>query len=455
MAKIVKDSHTVGEAGVLLFNQYCNKHKPYIIFREVTKHDFGIDGEIEMTLVNSEGKTEATGEITKIQIKSVNSDNSYIRNESKTKFDFYADKDDIDYWQSHKKHGIDVLLVIVDIRSDIIYLKKIGDLEINSSKAKKKKLPLVFIKAETKVEIGKNDFLEKFGKSFKPRINYNVEEELLFNCLKVKKYPRIIYLSVSKFTNKKEVFKNIDGSDAPHFVMKGNLIFTFEEIKAKNWGIFYDDIIDKEFKSELISYQKITESLEYTNIFLELIYEHIKYDMNSKRMYFSKEYHKFYFTLPQDKEFLEVKTKTRKRDSDSIKKVVQYYEYGKYKFYRHHAVELKIKFIEDGIYLIVNPKYYFTKDRREPLEPEQITKFTNYLTSREYNIEYTNQLHFWKTFLFSGSNEWKLYVNEKMDIVIGEYEVFNVPFGIFMDIKVENKSEMDDEQLENKQITLF
>ena len=58
MGKIVRDSHRVGEAGVLLFHKYCNDHKPFIIFREVTKHDFGIDGELEITQKNEQAKID-------------------------------------------------------------------------------------------------------------------------------------------------------------------------------------------------------------------------------------------------------------------------------------------------------------------------------------------------------------------------------------------------------------
>jgi hypothetical protein len=49
MAKEIKNTHISGEAGVIAFASCCNKHQPCIVFREVVKNDFGVDGEIELT----------------------------------------------------------------------------------------------------------------------------------------------------------------------------------------------------------------------------------------------------------------------------------------------------------------------------------------------------------------------------------------------------------------------
>ena len=118
MAKVVRGTHIIGERGVNAFADYCNRHKPYIIFREVTKNDFGIDAEVELTAVNEDGKIEPTGEILKVQIKSTEQDASYIKKEKPDRFSFYASQDDIDYWKKYRKYGINVLLVIFDGRNE-------------------------------------------------------------------------------------------------------------------------------------------------------------------------------------------------------------------------------------------------------------------------------------------------------------------------------------------------
>jgi hypothetical protein len=434
MSKIVKDSYKTGEAGVILFNQYCNQHNPFIIFREVTKHDFGIDGELELTRKNEDGKIEATAEILKVQIKSVNSANSYMKNENDQKFDFYADPDDLEYWLKHQKYNLQVLLIIIDLRTDSIYVKKITDLEIYSSQKKGRKLPIQFNKIQNKLEFSKNNFVEHFSASFKSRIDFDTEETLITNSLLVKRYPRVLYVYKSKLKKKKEIFEKITSNDAPHFVIKSNNVYLFREITRQECPVFYREVLTED-KSEAIHFTKIIEDIDLTNIFLELFHEHLKHDLYQKLLNFSKDYHRFYFRLKDTDDILEVSTRTRKRDDETSKKVVTNYKYGKIEFFRHYAVELKIKIIDESIWIIVNPKYLFTKDRKETLPPKQITKFTNYLTAREYNNEYANHLHFWKTYLFKGAQEWVIFANEKTNIIIGDYNQIQVPFGIARDVK--------------------
>ncbi len=115
MSKIVLNTHIRGEAGVIKFASYCNNHQPYIIFREVLKSDFGIDGEIELTRVNEDRKIEPVGESLKVQIKTSGTDNSYIRNDKPLSFEFFPRKEDIEYWEKYKNNGIEVLLVIYDL----------------------------------------------------------------------------------------------------------------------------------------------------------------------------------------------------------------------------------------------------------------------------------------------------------------------------------------------------
>jgi hypothetical protein len=61
MSKIIQESHITGDKGVAAFRSYCANHTPFILWRPETVNDFGIDGEVELTSRNSNGKLEATG----------------------------------------------------------------------------------------------------------------------------------------------------------------------------------------------------------------------------------------------------------------------------------------------------------------------------------------------------------------------------------------------------------
>ena len=121
MSKIISESHITGDKGVAAFHSYCANHSPFILWRPETVNDFGIDGEVELTAKNSNGKLEATGDILKIQIKSTTK-GSYIHKESDTSFEFKPREEDVEYWNKHK---LDVVLVRFDDRTNKLYGKKI------------------------------------------------------------------------------------------------------------------------------------------------------------------------------------------------------------------------------------------------------------------------------------------------------------------------------------------
>ncbi len=448
MVKIVKDSHATGEQGVVLFSQYCAEHKPMILFKEVLKHDFGIDGELELTRKTQDGKVEACAEILKVQIKSVNSDNSYIQNESKNSFDYYATKDDLDYWLKYEKHGMPVLLVIVDLRTRLLYAKRIAKLETFGSK--KKKLPIRFDKLENQLVPGKNDFPQKFSTDFRTRINFDTSETLLTNALQVKKFPKLLYKNISNFETKKEIFAEITGDDAPHFALKGTEIYSFREIAGADCDTFIKKVV-KENKNEPIPFKNILESLDLTNIYLELFYTHLKHELKSRGLSYSKDYKRYYFPLPEGKEGKTITIRTRKKHAQKEKKVVTKHTYTKTSFYRHYALEFKVKIFEGSPQLIINPKYLFTSDGRKTLPPRKITKYTNFLTAREYNNVYADLLHLWKDFLFKGADELKLFASNESPILISDFTAITVPFGIALDKRSRDKKKLENN---NEQMTI-
>jgi hypothetical protein len=141
--------------------------------------------------------------------------------------------------------------------------------------------------------------------------------------------------------------------------------------------------------------------------------------------------------LPNEEEFV-VTVTTRKRRFETQKKVVKKYNYGKYTFYRHLAIEFNYEFQDESIFLILTPKYLFTEDGKKTLEPKLITRFTNYLTAREYNNHFCDWLHFWWCYFTKDGNEWVLFEyaaqdNKATRITLNPYFEIEVGFGIALD----------------------
>jgi hypothetical protein len=435
MTKYVNPTHIIGERGVIRFNDYCNRHIPYIIFREVTKHDFGIDGELEIVKNNENEKPIATGEILKVQIKSTNSDDSYIRNETEKSFNFFAKKEDVEYW---KKYKLGVLLVIYDNKTDTLYCKKVNDQDLYL--AEKKHHSIIFSKEDNKLEFGKNDFIQRFSSDFKSRINYDAKETLSTNLLQFSALPKQMFVYSTSFTNKKTVYEAIEADNAPYFVLYNQRLYTFESLKLYHKD-FYAQITNND-PGEYYTLSQIIADKDLKNHFVEVLNVYIKKLLSDKRMRYSRDYKRFYFRKPNNNENLVVTYRTKKQKRSMDKEVVKYFEYGKDKFYRHWALELKLIFIDNRFYLQLNPKYYFTFDGKETLRPEKITEYTNYLTSRERNAAVLNQIHFYLDYLSGGESTIDIWNFHGVEIKLKSAPIqFMASFGIPLDIQPKDKKE--------------
>lgn len=464
MGKTVRQTHITGEAGVIKFAAYCNQHKPYIFFREVLKSDFGIDGEIELTRVNEDRKIEPLGEVMKVQIKTVNSDSSYIRNERSESFEFFPRKEDVEYWEKYKKNGLEVLLVIYDQRVDQLYCKKVIDTDlfiakqnISASRKKKTSSAVSFHKKDHLLEFGKHNFAEQYSASFKTRVLFGVKEVLQANYLNYKNHPKQMYVYESKYKNKKEIYEHIEQNEAPVFVIYNSLIYTACEIDSFYSG--FKTKVLKDAASKFISYNEILEDRPLRNHYVELLNEYLKGLLKSKRLAYQKEYRRFYFFLPRDQEGVTIPAITRKLGQATEKEAVKKFTYGELTFFRHLALETKHYWIGKEPVLLIQPKYLFTNDGRTTLSPKAITKFTNYLTSREFNNAYCDWLYFWWIYLSDGeelvtytdpavanvtSVQKKSFYTKHIRIVLGRFQEFEIDFGIPMDKKNRRKAGLPD-----------
>jgi hypothetical protein len=95
-------------------------HEMKCIFREITKDDFGIDGEIEIVIPKSDGKGyEATGGIIKVQAKS---GMSYVRGDSETSFYSPVKQEDLELWY---KANFPTIYIVYHPDDDRLYWKEI------------------------------------------------------------------------------------------------------------------------------------------------------------------------------------------------------------------------------------------------------------------------------------------------------------------------------------------
>lgn len=421
MSKYINETHIVGERGANVFADYCNRHKPYLIWRETTKNDFGIDGEVEITGQNSEGKRIAVGEIIKIQIKST-SKGSYIHNESDKSFDFLAKDNDIDYWTSF---NLSVVLIIYDDRSSKLYAKKIDESDLILSRKHQK---ITFDKKTNALKVGKDNFLEKFSNSLKKRINYEVKEKIESNLFQLK-VPHFIFHYKTNLKSKKEIFQRVGYQECPLFVLRSDNIYTLGTIK---YYPRFKEIIEESDENQKYFKDFIIDA-ENRNCVSELIYLHIKDYLYSKGISYNRKYNRYYFRMgePEEDRKEEYISKTGKTISRTV---VSFKKYKVLQFYRHLAFSIKVLYLEDGMFVIIDPQNLYTSDGKIPLTDKKlITGLTNYIKQKEFNPQVLNHLYFFFSYLSSKKPYVSIFDRNGMIISLKSPKYFEVNYGIPLD----------------------
>jgi len=365
--------HIIGERGVVEFARYCNRHIPYIIFRETTKSDFGIDGEVELVVKNAEGQLQPTGELIKVQLKSTNSAHSYMGRETDESFEFNARQDDVEYWLAHENK---VLLVVYDARTDILYCRQVTSVDVGTVK---KKYPILFDKVANRLDLSQNDFLTRFSSSVRTRVNFDASEMLTSNLFKLQPAPSFLYSYRAKYTNKKEIYDLLQQDEVPPFHIEKGIIYTFHDIDHPAWNKFKNAVIEEALTTYTRHQYFRGPQLRKTAV--QLLNIHIKQFMWDRKLRYNRDYKRFYFAKPREGDKQSIQYTTRNGQQET-RTVVANYTYGKQSFYRHFAFEYNWLFDEQEVYLVLQPQYLFTTDGTQMLSPDRITKLTNYLTAR-------------------------------------------------------------------------
>lgn len=445
MAKFVNDTHILGEEGVNAFATYCNKHKPYIIWREETKNDFGIDGEIELTKMNENGKIEATGEIIKIQLKSTTG--GYIGKDTENEFNFIAKKEDVEYWSKHK---CQVVLIVYFPKGEKLFAKKIENLDLASSK---KSLPIKFSKSLNILETYESDFVLKFSKDFKERVDFSKNELLLSNIFKVH-LPKFIHSYPSNLRKQSDLKDKIGYNEQPDFVLKDKLIYLFNKMEL--FQNFYTLAIatETDIKPKQIYLKEFIKDTTNKRTLIELINKTFRNFCFSRYVGFNKDFNRYYFKIDKDSVIRqETYVPVSGKRSKATRAVVQYYEYGNLNFFKHFAFETSFFFSDLELFVAINPKYLFTKDRNHVIDdPADITKLTNFLTARERNEQYMNHVHFIFSFFAKNNANITIASYQTETISLSKNLSFTVPFGIPIDNR---RSIIENTTTENPLPTLF
>jgi hypothetical protein len=162
-------------------------HEMKCIFREITKDDYGLDGEIEVVRPRADGKGhETTGGIIKVQAKS---GESHVKQDTESSFITPIEKADLEGWYNAP---YPVFFIVYHPRDDKLYWKEIKSYVLSQGAIFKAPLHVRFDKATDVFDSKCLDKVTAAARVSPPRISQEQREKLYSNLLLVKAMPKTI-----------------------------------------------------------------------------------------------------------------------------------------------------------------------------------------------------------------------------------------------------------------------
>lgn len=384
-------------------------HDMNCIYREITKDDFGIDGEIEIVVPNDNGVGyRVTGGILKFQSKS---GMSYVVEDTLTSFSSPIKKDDLESWY---KSDFPVLYIVYHPKDDKLYWKEVRSYVKNTPDIFSLPHKIRFNKSTDEFKSSCFQSLSTLANISSLRITFVEKEKLFANLLEVKRLPWV-WFSPTKFGYENQIWRKIRqrGNDnPPPFLIISGRLYTFSNLEdsssvlrrycyASKARRFYG--IENWWKDD-------DQRRDYVYLLNQLLGVQlakcgVEYNKHFKRNYFPRQ-------NEVDEEFKHAWYNVRTNRQAPERITAKMYKYGYDIFWRHLAANLRFKLIGDTWYLQVIPKYYFTEDGSIPYDKDKVGSYTTQIKSMENNQHVLNHILFWADVL-----SWPTKRSENKDMI--------------------------------------
>ncbi len=363
-------------------------HEMQCLFREITKDDFGIDGEIEVVAPRADGKgLEATGGIIKVQSKS---GSSYVKQDTGSAFSTPVTKDDLAFWYNATYPVIFIVYHPVD---DKLYWKDVRSYVRATQNVWQPPFKIAFDKSRDEFTSASYEAVRDLANVSPARVSLDQKERLFSNLLLVKRMPPLVTSAATRIKDYSELRNQVSGFLPPFCIVEGRL-YTLSDLRQEQCVLreycelsHIDDVrTDAWTKDE-------ARRRDYVFLINQLLGIHLRrcglrYNPHFERNYFPRQ-------DATETVFRQDWFNVRTGRAAPRRIIAKYYSYGVDQFWRHLAVKLSFRLIESSWYLQVLPKYFYTVDGEQPYDREKIGPYTTKLKAMERNIHVLNHVLFW------------------------------------------------------------
>lgn len=230
----------------------------------------------------------------------------------------------------------------------------------------------------------------------KPTLITEIKEELLSNLFLVKKYPETIFASPTNIKYHREVYEKLGPKvkEIP-FLPKNRKLYTFDNLKSPI-SSFLPIISRDEVIEEKVS-DWIQDNVKRNDLMYLFNYGLRKY-CESRDLYYDEKHRRFVCLLKDGRTNLfSWRPKTRFVDRE-LAKCVKGQE-GNVLYCKHYAASLNFMFLDDDIFLKIEPTIVFTYDGHRPIRSPKLASLMSRYLSKQWNNEYLDLVRFWGKFL--------------------------------------------------------
>ena len=366
-------------------------HQMRCIYREITKDDFGIDGEIEIVISKSTGQGyETTGSIIKFQAKS---GKSYIKYDTDKSFSSSVSKDDLELWYNANYSTIFIIYHPPDKK---LYWKDVKFYIKATPSVWQSPFHIEFNKSQDEFTPSSYDALRTIAQVSAPRISFQAKEKLYSNLLPVLKVPDV-WSSPTKAESDDEIRFGSSNGLPPIFVSAQRLYSFFDLTLPNNPLSNWIDGGDVTREHLLAFWQDNDLKRGYTEMLNQLVRGHLAGCL----VEYAEVYRRYYF-IREDQHNLEFKhnwLNVRNNRPAPGRITAKHYTYGIDSFWRHLAVALNFKQFGERWFLQVIPRYFFTTDGVLPFDNTKVGSYTTKIKAKEINYHVLNHILFWSDVL--------------------------------------------------------
>jgi hypothetical protein len=386
-------------------------HGMKCLFREITKDDYGIDGEIEVVVPKSDGTGYQTeGGVIKFQSKS---GESYVRQDSETSFCTSVDKDDLETWYS-ATHP--VIFIVYHPRDDKLYWKDVRAYVKSTPNIWLPPFKIVFDKGKDEFGGSAQEAIRGLAGVSPPRINREQKERFFSNLFLVKRMPTIMTAAATSYKDYSSVRAQSKEPLPPFCIVEGRL-YSLADLRRSQCALrefcdpnHIDDVLTQRWIGDELRYR------DYTFLVNQLLGQHLRqcglrYNRDFERNYFPRR-------DPEGQVFRKDWFNVRTGRQAPARIVSKYYTYGIDQFWRHLAAKFTFKAYGTTWYLQVTPKYFYTYDGEHAYDREKIGPYTTKLKARERNLHVLNHVLFWADVLSQGKPAIDFTLHDKVILQI-------------------------------------